>query len=371
MKLLDYIRGLRKGKEAHRLEKESMKDPFLADAMDGYGQVEGNHEQRIGQLRMQVSARATKKRNLSKKQNSYAVTWSIAACLVIGIGISCYFLFLKKRMTDDVFIAKEEIPSAVFEPISPKEEISSLAETKIKQDSTHEVTATPTDKKDIVAKSKSIPKTQSAPVAITPVIEETVGRTDIQEERIVADTDTSLSEVHQLKAAKAATPNLNLIKGKVTDEKGEPIIGASVAYTGTNIGTVTDLNGEFILKKEKGNKQLTAQFIGYEPVEIPVDTSRTMLMRLRWKNAWWLATLSLSRKLLTNNLREDFTKSNRLAPHIEPDTSIRNTRLEAGKLSVGISFAFSPIRTRRLAGFQGQAPASIVIFTGSFPVGFG
>ena len=47
MKLLDYIRGLRKGKEAHRLEKESMKDPFLADAMDGYGQVEGNHEQRI------------------------------------------------------------------------------------------------------------------------------------------------------------------------------------------------------------------------------------------------------------------------------------------------------------------------------------
>lgn len=40
MKLLDYIRGLRKGKEAHRLEKESMQDPFLADAMDGYNQVE-------------------------------------------------------------------------------------------------------------------------------------------------------------------------------------------------------------------------------------------------------------------------------------------------------------------------------------------
>ena len=200
-----------------------MKDPFLADAMDGYHQVEGDHDEQINKLRMKVNAHSAKKRN------TYAVTWSIAACLVIGIGISCYFLFLKKRMTDDVFIAKEEIPSAVFEPISPKEEISSIAETKIKQESTHEVTATPTDKKDIVAKSKSIPKTQSAPVAITPVIEETVGRTDIQEERIVADTDTSLSEVHQLKAAKAATPNLNLIKGKVTDEKGEPNIGTKEA----------------------------------------------------------------------------------------------------------------------------------------------
>ena len=28
MKLLDYIRGLRKGKEAHRLEKESRKTLF-------------------------------------------------------------------------------------------------------------------------------------------------------------------------------------------------------------------------------------------------------------------------------------------------------------------------------------------------------
>ena len=118
MKLLDYIRGLRKGKEAHRLEKESMKDPFLADAMDGYSQVEGNHEERIEKLRMQISAHTVKHTNSSKRKNSYAITWSIAACLVIGIGISTYFLFLKKSMTDNVFIAKEDIPSAVF--LSPR-----------------------------------------------------------------------------------------------------------------------------------------------------------------------------------------------------------------------------------------------------------
>ena len=110
MKLLDYIRGFRKGKEAHRLEKESMKDPFLADAMDGYSQVEGNHEERIEKLRMQVSAHSARNTNPSKKKNSYAITWSIAACLVIGIGISTYFLFLRKSMADDVFIAKEDIP---------------------------------------------------------------------------------------------------------------------------------------------------------------------------------------------------------------------------------------------------------------------
>lgn len=285
MKLLDYIRGLRKGKEAHRLEKESMKDPFLADAMDGYSQVEGNHEEQIEKLRMQVSAHTARHTDSSKKKNSYAITWSIAACLVIGIGISTYFLFLKKSMADDVFIAKEDIPSAVFEPVTPKEETSSLAEAKMKQDSTHEVIVKQADKKNIVAKSKTTPKPQSAPVAATPVIEEatgeeTAGQAIMLEETIVTDTDTSLSKVHQMKVAKAATPNRNLIKGKVTDEKGQPIIGASVAYTGTNTGTITDLNGEFVLKKEEGNKELTAQFIGYEPVEIPVDTSRTMLIAM-------------------------------------------------------------------------------------------
>ena len=285
MKLLDYIRGLRKGKEAHRLEKESMKDPFLADAMDGYSQVEGNHEERIEKLRMQISAHTAKHTNFSKGKNSYAITWSIAACLVIGIGISTYFLFLKKSMTDNVFIAKEDIPSAVFEPVTPKEEISSLAEAKMKQDSTHEVIVKQADKKNIVAKSKTPPKPQSVPIAATPVIEEatgeeTAGQAIMLEETIVADTNTSHSEVPEMKVAKVAAPNRNLIKGKVTDEKGEPIIGASVAYTGTNTGTITDLNGEFTLKKEEGNQELTAQFIGYEPVEIPVDTSRTMLIAM-------------------------------------------------------------------------------------------
>lgn len=262
-----------------------MKDPFLADAMDGYSQVEGNHEERIEKLRMQISAHTVKHTNSSKGKNSYAITWSIAACLVIGIGISTYFLFLKKSMTDNVFIAKEDIPSAVFEPVTPKEEISSLAEAKMKQDSTHEVIVKQADKKNIVAKSKTTPKPQSVPIAATPVIEEatgeeTAGQAIMLEETIVADTNTSHSEVPEMKVAKVAAPNRNLIKGKVTDEKGEPIIGASVAYTGTNTGTITDLNGEFTLKKEEGNQELTAQFIGYEPVEIPVDTSRTMLIAM-------------------------------------------------------------------------------------------
>ena len=293
MKLLDYIRGLRKGKEAHRLEKESMQDPFLADAMDGYNQVEGNHEQRIEKLRMQGSAHS------AKKKNTYAITWSIAACLIIGFGISSYFLFLKKSMTDEVFIAEESVSTKLAEPAAPptpaipatptvpatpQKEIA-LATTKVKTDSTpiSEITARQADKKDMIAKIQATSQPQQGvPVATVPMMEEVSEETAALQE-VVATMDTSESESDKkMKLAKVAAilPQNNMIKGRVTDEKGEPIIGASVAYKGTNIGTITNMNGEFSLVKKDDKKRLTAQFIGYDPVEIRVDTSRTMLIAM-------------------------------------------------------------------------------------------
>ena len=266
MRLSDYIQGLRKGKEAHRLEKESMKDPFLADAIDGYNQVEGNHEQRIEKLRLQISARSTKKRN------TYAIIWSVAACLVIGFGISSYFLFPK------------ETPEPVI-PIIPQKEIA-LVPTKTKTDSTpiSPVSMKQADKKDIIAKSRTtISKPPSAPITTMPMEEETsdqmVAATD---EEVIMTTGASDPEsVKKMRIAKMAViPTNDIIKGKVTDQKGEPLIGASVMYKGTNIGTVTDVNGEFSLLKKAENKQLTAQYIGYDPVEVPVDTSRTMLIAM-------------------------------------------------------------------------------------------
>ena len=292
MKLLDYIRGLRKGKEAHRLEKESMQDPFLADAMDGYNQVEGNHEQRIEKLRMQVSAHS------AKKKNTYAITWSIAACLIIGFGISSYFLFLKKSMTDEVFIAEESvsiklaepaapptpaIPATPTVPATPQKEIA-LATTKVKTDSTpiSEITARQADKKDMIAEIQTTSQPQGAPVAAVPMMEEVSEETAALQE-VVATIDTFESESDKkMKMAKVATilPQNNMIKGIVTDKKGEPLIGASVTYKGTNIGTITNMNGEFSLVKKDDKKRLTAEYIGYDPVEIQVDTSRTMLIAM-------------------------------------------------------------------------------------------
>ena len=42
------------------------------------------------------------------------------------------------------------------------------------------------------------------------------------------------------------------ITGKVTDEKGESLVGASVFVAGTSSGTVTDVNGDYYLQVPSG-----------------------------------------------------------------------------------------------------------------------
>lgn len=64
-----------------------------------------------------------------------------------------------------------------------------------------------------------------------------------------------------------------IIKGQITDEKGEPLLGASVVLEGTNKGTLTDDKGSFSLELTDGEKggQLVISFVGYEKQIIPIN----------------------------------------------------------------------------------------------------
>lgn len=53
------------------------------------------------------------------------------------------------------------------------------------------------------------------------------------------------------------------ITGCVLDNNGEPIIGASVLEQGTKNGTVTDVNGNYILTSTKENPTLEISYIGF------------------------------------------------------------------------------------------------------------
>ena len=54
------------------------------------------------------------------------------------------------------------------------------------------------------------------------------------------------------------------ITGKVVDDKGESVIGASIAVQGTTLGTITNLDGEYTLANVPENSEVTVSFIGYK-----------------------------------------------------------------------------------------------------------
>lgn len=65
------------------------------------------------------------------------------------------------------------------------------------------------------------------------------------------------------------------IKGTVTDENGEPIIGASVLEKGTNAGVSTDVDGNFSLKVT-GKNPLVVSYIGMDTQEVNI-TGKTQV----------------------------------------------------------------------------------------------
>lgn len=61
------------------------------------------------------------------------------------------------------------------------------------------------------------------------------------------------------------------ITGSITDESGEPLIGASIMVKGTSIGTITDLNGTFSLTGDLSDKSiLLFSYIGMNSKEIQI-----------------------------------------------------------------------------------------------------
>ncbi len=61
------------------------------------------------------------------------------------------------------------------------------------------------------------------------------------------------------------------IKGKVIDQKGAPLPGASVNIKGTSIGNITDASGYYILDAKEGDI-LKFSFIGYKDQEVKVGS---------------------------------------------------------------------------------------------------
>ncbi len=57
------------------------------------------------------------------------------------------------------------------------------------------------------------------------------------------------------------------VRGKVVDETGEALIGATVKVRGTSTGATTNINGDFVLNVSPNARKIVISFLGYTEVE--------------------------------------------------------------------------------------------------------
>ncbi len=63
--------------------------------------------------------------------------------------------------------------------------------------------------------------------------------------------------------------------GKITDSRGEAIIGANVFISGTNIGAAADFDGNYTIKNvPAGSYTLIISAVGYKTEEFSITSSR-------------------------------------------------------------------------------------------------
>jgi TonB-linked SusC/RagA family outer membrane protein len=79
---------------------------------------------------------------------------------------------------------------------------------------------------------------------------------------------------------KNSVKNVVNISGRVTSEDGETLVGASVIFKGTTVGTTTDVSGRYVLDAPDPNGTLVFSYIGYMTQEVLINNRQEINVSL-------------------------------------------------------------------------------------------
>lgn len=104
-------------------------------------------------------------------------------------------------------------------------------------------------------------------------------------------------------SASALLAQNGFIRGTIFDEKpGEPMMSVTVLIDGTNIGTLTDLDGKFSISVAPGTYTVKMSFVSYEPIVVNdvkvISGQVTLLENISMKEA----TIGLAEVVITGNM---------------------------------------------------------------------
>ena len=252
--LAHYHSGIMPPDEMHALEKAALEDPFLADALEGY-----MHATDVKKDIAELKDRLAEKRKMKNvfSLSSFDRWWRIAALFIIMVGAG-YFFYRLNYVNKENSLAKNEIKASV-----EKEDSTPL----VKNDSV-------TTKDSAAENQQASTFQQKEKIVLKPVrpsIKKDVTMQQMDSTIVIAPLNKSKNDSYAFStynqddkkeyAAKLAREYV--LKGKVTDEKGNVVPFANITDKAGNKATVTDTAGNFFLRSQDSSITAMASASGY------------------------------------------------------------------------------------------------------------
>lgn len=193
--------------------------------------------------------------------------------------------------------------------------------------------------------------------------------TDIREvlKRLFAGTTLTFLQLdNNLVAIRSTSPDEKDIRvtGKITNEAGEGLAAVSITIKGTARGTVTDMNGNFVLTAPE-NAVLVISAIGYNTVEVNVNNQQVLNVKLeqatrRMDEVVVIGYGAASKRDLTGSITKVNGKDIADKPNINPISSLQGRVAGLYIVNSGTPGAQPDIRLRGTSSFGQVRPLYVV-----------
>jgi TonB family protein len=287
-----YHRGELSPSEMNQLEREALKDPFLADALDGSGQLHPNE--------FSADVHALNKR-LLKKQDRFVSPLRVAASvlLLVAMGGLLWFFWPDQSST-----LVENAPPKVRDTTQTQvaydtNKIATIAESKIHSTSNNRSSRTwnSTQEKPTLTEVQepvSHIRIDSIETMLADAVVKETGTltlqipsnppTEINEDTLKTIPNTQPREKTDRKVPESLRTTLvadkRVIAGRVTDDEGNSLPGVNVLIPGTTFGTVTDFNGQYTIEVGSSFSHLMYSFIGFVTQNVALENRSEVNVQL-------------------------------------------------------------------------------------------
>lgn len=297
----DYLEGKLDAGMMHKVERISLEDPFVAQALAGLTEAK-KRTQTLSFLQKQLQERIAEKPVERKMWRMASHRLSIAAtAAVLFLTVSVLFWMRENHRQEQVqLVAKQPknieidlkadavavVPVDTLVQHQPealatdsKKVEQALGQTLAKGNQA--IAKNNYKKEDIVAEGPSLQAREAVKARLKKDLSET--QAVMVGARTAAPTPPVQALESRVEGIQVQTTNAKLVKGIVLDINGRPISGAEIKMVGNDLRAITDRSGEFTLPADQqGDKvALEVASLGFAKKNIEAKTNEKTSIRLQ------------------------------------------------------------------------------------------